>query len=183
MVSLTRGLSVVVALALALTACGQPSSVSWRNVTVDVPDGWYVIEQEDTRLSIANADIGPTEVGEPAREQPEGPVVAMWFTYEPNTLPDDWRRYVDDQDATLESDDQIHLGAGDVPATRLVFSYTTNDIPTREMVVVIPSRAIVVLAQPVPRPGETGAPEVFLDHIQTFLEVLDTAEFGAPVLD
>ena len=175
-------IALVVA-AIVLTACGPPSSVTWRNVTVDVPDGWHVIEQEPSRLSLANADVGPTEVGEPAHPQPEGPVVAMWFTYEPDTIPDDWRRYVDEQEATLESDDQVHLGSGDVPATRLVFSYTTNDVPTREMVVVIPSRAIVVLAQPVPRPGDTDAPDVFLDHIATFLEVLETAEFGAPVLD
>lgn len=182
--SFSRRLCVAMAVvALVLTACGQPDSVTWRNVTVDVPDGWYVIEREDTRLSLANADIGPTEPDEPARQQPEGPVVAMWFTYEPNTLPDDWRRYVEQQDATLESDDQIHLGGDEVPATRLVFSYTTNEIPTREMVVVIPSRAIVVLAQPVPRPGDNDAPDVFLDHIATFLEVLETAEFGAPVLD
>lgn len=174
----------LLALALVLVACGgQPSSVTWRNVTLQVPDGWFVFEEHDTHLSLSNADIGPSEVGDPPREAPDGPVVAMFLTYEPNALPDDWRRYVEEQDATLESDDQIHVGGGEVPATRLVFSYTTNDIPTREMVVVIPSRAIVVLAQPVPRPGDTDAPEIFLDYIDTFIEVLDSADFGPPVLE
>jgi hypothetical protein len=51
------------------------------------------------------------------------------------------------------------------------------------MVVLIPSRHIVVLAQPVPARGDTDAPDVFLRHIDTFVEVLETAEFGPPLLD
>jgi hypothetical protein len=51
------------------------------------------------------------------------------------------------------------------------------------MVVVIPSRSIVLLAQPVPGPGDEDAPDVFLAYLEDFLEVLETAEFGAPVLD
>jgi hypothetical protein len=178
-------LPALLLLALVLVACGggnQPSSVSWRNVELQLPDGWYVFEEEADRLSISNQDIGFPEPGEDARERPEGDIVAMFFTYEPNTLPADWREYVVEQGATLESDDQILLD-GDVPATRLVFSYVTNGIPTREMVAVIPSRAIVVLAQPVPGPGDTDAPEIFLDHIETFIEVLEQADFGAPLLD
>ncbi len=178
-----RAMGLLLAVALLVAGCGPPSSVTWRNVTLQVPDGWFVVEEADTHLSLANADIGPTELGEPPRDPPEGPVVGMFLTYEPHALPQDWREYVEEQDATLESDDQIELGGGEVPATRLVFSYTTNDVPTREMVVVIPSRHIVVLAQPVPTPGETDAPEVFLDHVETFLDVLETAEFGRPVID
>jgi len=49
--------------------------------------------------------------------------------------------------------------------------------------VVIPSRAIVLLAQPVPAPGDEDAPEVFLEYLEDFLGVLESAEFGAPVLD
>jgi hypothetical protein len=178
-----RALGVVL-LALLVTACGpgnQPSAVEWRNVTVRLPDDWYVFEQADTRLSISNQDIGPDAAhgGVAAFDEP---VVAMFFTYEPNTLPDDWRRYVEEQDATLESDDQLVLN-GEVPATRLVFSYETDGIPLREMVAVIPSRAIVVLAQPVPGPGDTDAPDVFLEYVETFVTVLEDASFGAPVLD
>jgi hypothetical protein len=174
----------LVALALIVSACGednQPSAVEWRNVTVRLPDDWYVFEEAETRLSISNQDIGPDVARD---EQPDGdePVVAMFFTYEPNTLPDDWRAYVDQQDGTLEVDDRFVLD-GEVPATRLVFSYVTDDVPLREMVVVIPSRGIVVLSQPVPAPGDTSGPDVFLDYVETFVEVLEEASFGAPLLD
>jgi hypothetical protein len=178
----------LVVLALVLTACGggnQPSTVTWRNVTLQMPDGWYLFEEEETRLSISNADIGPEAmrtVEEDPDVEPRTDVVAMFLTYEPRTVPGDWRTYAEQQDATIESDEQIVVG-GDVPATRIVFSYVTDDVPLREMVVVIPSRSIVVLAQPVPTLGQQDGPEVFLDHVDTFIEVLDTADLGAPVLD
>jgi hypothetical protein len=40
-----------------------------------------------------------------------------------------------------------------------------------------------VLAQPVPGPGDTDAPDVFLEYVETFVTVLEDASFGAPVLD
>jgi hypothetical protein len=173
------GLSLLVA-ALVLTACGgERTSVTWRNTTFPIPDGWYVFEEEPTRLSLSNADIGPGADG----NQPDGDVVAMHFTYEPRTQPGDVREHLAAQDATIETDRQLVLGDGEVPATQFVYSYETNGIPTREMVVVIASRAIVLLAIPVPLPGDTDAPEVFLEHLETFLEVIDGAEFGQPVLD
>jgi hypothetical protein len=177
--------ALLVVLALFVAGCGggQPSSVTWRNVTFSVPDGWYVFEQEETRLSLSNADIGVGDTpGEP-REQPDGDVVAMHFTYEPRTQPADVREHLAAQDATIESDQQILLGEDEVPATQIVYAYETGGTPTREMVVVIASRAIVLLAIPVPLPGDEDAPEVFLRHIETFLEVLDGAEFGSPQLD
>jgi hypothetical protein len=180
-----RALAVPLVLALLLVACGggQPSSVTWRNVTFPVPDGWYVFEQAETRLSLSNADIGIGETpGEP-REQPAGDVVAMHFTYEPRTQPADVRAHLEQQDATIESDQQILLGEDEIPATQIVYAYETGGTPTREMVVVIASRAIVLLAIPVPLPGDEDAPEVFLRHIETFLEVLESAEFGQPQLD
>lgn len=174
------------AAALVLASCGggdqQPDTVSWRNVTLDLPEDWYLVEEEDDRLSISNAALAMGSEEDDDPEPPEGDVVAMFFTYEPGTLPDDWRRFVEQQDATLESDVQFELD-GEVPATRLVFSYESGGVPTREMVVVIPSRAIVLLALPVPGPGDDDAPEIFLDHVDTFMEVLDDATFGAPVLD
>lgn len=178
-------IGVVLVAVLIAAACGganQPSSVTWRNVTLHLPDGWYVFENEDTRLSISNADIGPALVDGQTRPRPEGDIVAMFLTYEPRTIPDDWRAHVADLGGTMESDDQIML-SDDVPATRMVFTRDNVGATTREMVVVIPSRAIVMLAQPVPDPGDTDAPEVFLEYIETFLDILDAAEFGAPVLD
>jgi hypothetical protein len=178
-----RLLAVPLVLALLLAACGgQPSSVTWRNTTFPVPEGWYVFEEEETRLSLSNADLGVGTPGE-ARAQPEGDVVAMHFTYEPRTQPDDIRRHLEGQNATIESDQQILLGDDEIPATQIVYSYETGGTPTREMMVVIASRAIVLLAIPVPLPGETDAPEVFLRHLETFLEVIDGAEFGQPQLD
>lgn len=178
--------SVLAAAALLLAACGgggnQPDAVMWRNIDLDVPDGWYVFEEAADRLSMSNQDIGLGDEPGVPREQPDGETVAMFFTYEPDTLPADWRDFVEAQDATLESDEGIVLD-GEVPATKLVFSYVTDGTPTREMVVVIPSRSVVLLAQPVPLAGDTDAPEVFLDYIEVFLEVLESAEFGAPVLD
>ena len=176
--------------ALLLAACGgQPSAVEWRNVTVPVPDGWYVVEEAATHLSLSNTDLAPGEVfggpapGDEAQGADEREIVGMFFTYEPTTLPGDWLQYVEDQGATLESNDQIWLDDDEVPATRIVFSYESAGIPTREMVVVIPSRGIVVLNQPIPAPGDEDAPEVFLRHVDTFVEVLRSSSFGAPVLD
>lgn len=174
--------AVLAACGLLLAACGgEPSSVRWRNVTFDVPDGWFVFEEADTRLSMSNADIGPEAIRS-ANDVPDEDVVAIFFTYEPSASPDDWRRYAEQQGATVEVDEQIHLGEG-VPATRLVFDYVTQDIPMREMVVVIPSRRIVALAQPVPRDGQQDGPEIFLDHRDRFDEILESAVFGPPLTD
>ena len=181
-----RHLVWVLLLAAALLGCGeedrQPDTVTWRNVTLDLPDDWFLVERGETHLSIANQDLRVPEEGDGPRPRPEGDVVAMYFTFEPETLPDDWRAFVEEQGATLESDDSIVVG-GNVPATRIVYSYTTNGVPTREMVVLIPSRGIVVLAQPIPRPGGEDAPQVFLEYVETFLDVLQTAEYGAPMME
>ena len=181
-----RPLLAVALCALLVVGCGgedrQPDTVEWRNIRLDVPDGWYVYERSDAHLSMSNVDLGPRDDVEEFVAPAEG-VVAMAFTYEPDTIPADWRRFVEQQDATLESDQAITLD-DEVPATQLVFSYTSSSgSPTREMVVIIPSRAVVVLSQPVPARGDTDGPEVFLDHVETFLEVLETAEFGRPVLE
>ncbi len=173
-----------------LSACGgQPSAVEWRNVTVPVPEGWFVVEQAAGHLSLSNVDLAPEELfgaapsSGDAEASDEREIVGMFFTYEPDTLPADWLRYVDEQGATLESNDQIWLDDDEVPATRIVFSYESAGIPTREMVVVIPSRGIVVLNQPIPAPGDRDAPEVFLRHVDTFVEVLRASSFGVPLLD
>ncbi len=179
--SAARSVIVLLLGALLLAACASspPSDVSWRNIDVDLPDGWYVFEEAEDRLSISNVDLASyAEDG----EVPDGDVVAMFFTYEPSTLPNDWREWLDAMDAEIETDDRLEL-RDEVPATRLIFRYQTAGIMTREMVALIPSRSIVVLAQPVPRPGQDDAPELFLDYLETFLDVLESAEFGPPVLE
>jgi hypothetical protein len=177
--------AVVLAMALLAVACGsssQPASVTWRNVELDLPDGWYLFEEEDDRLSISNQDIGIGDVVGTPNDWPEGDVVAMFFTYEPDTLPDDWRELLERLDAEVETDTGLVL-QGDVPATQLIYRYETEGVLTREMVVVIPSRSIVLLAQPVPAVGDTDVSEVFLRYLDDMMEVLETATFGAPLLD
>jgi hypothetical protein len=179
-------LLLVLAVLVGVAGCGtdrQPSSVTWRNVTFPVPDGWYVFEEEDTRLSLSNVDLGPGDGSGEGRAQPEGDVVAMHFTFEPRTQPGDVRDHLRAQEATIETDRQLLLTDDEIPATQLVYAYETGGTETREMVVVIASRAIVLLAIPVPLPGDDDAPEVFLRHLETFLEVLEGAEFGSPVLE
>jgi len=178
-----RYLSFVLLIALFLVACGggQPSEVTWRNITFQVPEGWYVFEEADTRLSLANADIGPEAIRS-ADDIPDQDVVAIFFTFEPSTVPADWRAYAQAQEAAVEIDESIQLGDG-VPATRIQFDYVTGGIPLREMVVVIPSRGVVALAQPVPGPGQQDGPEVFLEYRAVFDEILESARFGPPLMD
>lgn len=175
-------LAAMLTLSALVVACsGQPSAVTWRNITLPVPEGWYVVEESATHLTLANADLDVAELFGP--DTPDAEVVAMFLTYEPSTQPADWVAHVEQQQGELESNAQIRLMDGEVPATRIVYAYETLGVPTREMVVVIPSRQVVALALPIPGPGDTDAPEVFLRHVDTFIAVLDEATYGAPVLD
>jgi hypothetical protein len=172
-------LAALLSVGLLLGACGgDDGTVTWRGLTIDVPDGWTVFEDEDTRLSLGNQPLGQ-DVSE--EDRPEGDVVAMFFRHDQRVRPDAWREHIEELDeSALESDDAIELD-GEVPATRMIYSHVTNGLPMREMVVLVPSRGIEILAQPVPDPGDTDGPEVFMEHIETFMEVLDSARFGAPV--
>ncbi|MDX1620375.1 MAG: hypothetical protein R3320_05255 [Nitriliruptorales bacterium] len=168
-----RALLALLVLALAACSGGTGGTQEWRGLTVDLPDGWERFEKSPTLMSVANAPLGAEE-GDPGER-----VVAAQFTFEPGARPDNWRDFVTDQDGELETDQSISLDG--VPATKLVFSYTTNGIPTREMVVVIPARNVVILMQPVPVAGQTNGPEVFLEHADAFEAILQSIEFGAPV--
>lgn len=164
-------------LALLLAACGDDDAVEWRGATVEVPGGWTVFEEEETRLSMANVALGE-EFDE--GERPEGDVVGMFFTHEPGATPQDWRDFVEGrEDAEVEADAAIELDG--VPATRIVFSHVSSGNRTREMAVVVPARDVVVFAQPIPTPGEADGPEMFLRHVDTFDAVLDSIDWGAPV--
>lgn len=174
--STARRLAVAV-LALLVAACGDAGTVEWRDLTVEVPEGWAVFEEEPTRLSMAT-----TPLGEDAADPEEWPddVVAMFFTHEPGVVPGDWREYVDGRDdATVESDVAIEIDG--VPATRLIYRDVSNGVRVREMAVVVPAREIAVLVQPIPRPGEEDIEERFVRHLDTFTEVLESIEWGAPV--
>jgi hypothetical protein len=175
-----RVLLGILAGAVLLAGCGgDDGALVWRNITVDLPDGWVVFERTATTLSVANVELGPMADGE-ERPAPEGDVVAMFFSYEPNTLPRDWLELLEANGATIEAEQQRVL-TGDVPATQLVYRLTDEFTDLREMVVLIPSRGIVILAQPVPLAGDPTGPDVFLEYIDTFLEIIDTLTFGAPV--
>lgn len=159
-------------LALLLSACSSSNEVDWRGLSLTPPEGWQVFEQRATTLSLANGDLSAEGVrGQRA--------VAMQFNHEPRTVPDDWRELVTSSGGTIEVDESFDLDG--VPSTRLVFSWVTGGIPTREMVVLIPSRGIVVLAQPVVEQGETDGPDRFLEFREQFDAVLDSIVFGAPV--
>ncbi len=166
-------LALIAAVLLGATACGGgPDQVRWRDVRLSPPVGWTVFEQDDAVLSLANAPLD----GEGRRG---AQAVAAQFTHEPTTVPDDWRAFVEEQGGELEVDEAIEVD--EVPATRLVFTFDANGIPTREMVVVVASRGIVMLFQPVLEQGETDGPDRFLANRATFDAILDGIAFGAPI--
>lgn len=151
---------------------GPGSVLSWRELRIDLPDGWVELNRTDTSLTVGDG-AGSTEPGV------RGDLaVATQFTIEPGTTADDWRRFVQDQDGTVESDGATTVGG--LPATVIQFSFVTNGIPTRERIVIVPSRDLVVLQQPVPMQGETAAPEWFDAHLDEFDALLADIVFGAP---
>ena len=167
---------VAAALVVLLSACGSDGGVqSWRGLELELPAGWEVYERRDNLLTAADAPLGeePGDAGE--RE-----VIAQ-LTYDPSSSADDWRGLVTAEGGELEVDEQFQVDG--VPATRLVWSWVTNGIPTREMVVLLPSRSLVMLFQPAPRADQTDAPEVFLEHREQFDAILESIDLGAPVED
>ncbi len=164
---------LLIAVALLSGACTDPSAVSWRGLDLRLPEGWHTFEKGDDHLSVADGQLGGSP-GDPGTREAEA-----FFTYEPQTSPDDWRDFVRQVDGTLETDEQITLDG--VPATRLVFRHASGDIPIREMVTVIPSRHVVVLMQPLVLRGSTYGPQRFLAHRDEFDAILDSIRFGAPV--
>jgi hypothetical protein len=165
----------VLVVVLLLAACTGPSATgtqSWTGLDLVLPEGWEVFERRDTLLSVADAPLGDEDgdVGDRT--------VAVQFTYEPSVSPQAWRDLVTGDGGDIEVDEQIQVDG--VPATRLVFNWVTNGVPTREMVVVVPSRRLVMLFQPVPVSGQTDAPEIFLEHVDEFDAILTSIDFGAP---
>lgn len=170
-----RGVLLAV-VAVVLVACssgpGPGGVVQWRELTIDLPDGWVEIDRTSTSLTVADAPR-PDDTGERGELE-----VATQFTVEPGASAGAWRRFVTDQDGTLEDDRSTTVG--DLPATVLQFTFVTNGTPTRERIVVVPGRQLVLLQQPVPMQGETGGPEWFDRHLAEFDALLDGIRFGAP---
>lgn len=172
-----RVLLVLAVAALLLGACGDGTAapggvVEWRELTIDLPDGWVEVDRTDTSLTLADAPW-PEESGDRGDVE-----VATQLTIEPGTTIEDWRRFVTDQDGTLEDDGSVTVD--DLPGQLVQFSFVTNGVPTRERVVLVPSRELVLLQQPVPMQGETAAPQWFDDHVDEFDALLDGISFGAP---
>lgn len=167
--------SLLAVIVLVLAACGGSDAgrQEWRGLDLELPEGWEVFERRDTLLSAADGPVGeePGDAGE--RE-----VVAQ-LTYDPSSSADDWRALVEAGGGELEVDERIELDGA--PATRLIWSWVSNGVPTREMVVLLHSRSLVMLFQPAASAGQTDAPEVFLRHRDEFEAILDSIDLGAPV--
>lgn len=168
------GLVLGLVVALALTACAEGPDRSWRDLTVTLPEGWVVFEQQPDVLGLADGPLA----GDGADQLRED-VVAVQFQTDHTASADTWRSLLEEGEADVEVDETVELDG--VPATRLQWTWRTNGVPTREMVVVVPSRSLVVLLQPVPRPGTTDGPDTFLAHAEEFQAILDSIDFGAPV--
>ena len=166
---------LVAVLVLGLvTACGgQPASVDWRNVVLPVPDGWIVVEVTDERVRLASAGV---DEGVPA----DG-VTVLTVAFDPSTLPDDVRSSIRSRGATLESDAAILVG-DEVPATRFVVLDTGASPPTRELIVLVPSRGIVAVGSVVPGSAVTDPAARLLDDLDAALGVLVDAAYGPPVV-
>lgn len=174
--TLSDGLAVLLMLTLAvlLGACDRASGPerSWRDLELTLPDGWSVFEDEPTRFSIADGTVGDEGVRGSAE-------AAVFFTHEPRSSPEEWRELVAGPlDGELEVDRGEEIGG--VPATKLVFSHESYGVPTREMVVIVPSREIVILLQPIVERGQEDGPAVFDAHLAEFEAVLSSLRFGAP---
>ena len=164
---------VVVLLVSACSSATAPGGVvEWRELTIDLPAQWVETNRTDTSLSVGDGP-GSTEPGERGELY-----VSTQLTIEPGTTADDWRAFVEEQGATLERDTSTTVGT--LPATLIQYSFTTNGIPTRERVVVVASRDLVLVQQPVPMQGETEGPAWFDEHVDEFDALLDGISFGAP---
>lgn len=176
---------------LLLVACGagqglvgQTGDVRWRDLSMTLPPGWVVTQ--DTRTAFTANDKPLPD--DPEAYAPGGdgdvadlPEAGAYVTVDPRTTIDDWRELVARQDGTIHTDSRIMLG--DVPADLLEFSQASNGVPTRERVVVIPSRDLVVLLQPIPAKafGDGVGPGLFDEHEPAFTELVASFRLGAPV--
>jgi hypothetical protein len=164
---------VLLLVAVGCSSGPATGTIDWRGLDVTAPPGWAAYEQRDTLLYLADGEPGE-EPGDPGTL-----VVAAQFTYEPGVSTDDWRSFIADEGGEVEADVSGEIDG--VPVRRLVFTWDGGGTPTREMVVLVPSRDLVILFQPVPVKGQTDAAEVFLERADEFEAILESIRFGAPV--
>lgn len=165
--------ALLVGAAVLLSACAGGPVRAWRDLEVTLPAGWSVGNETSNAIYLADGAM----TGDP--EDPGILEVGVQLSYEPRTTIEDWRKFARSQDGTIEEDERIEVDG--IPAHRLVFSYVTGDTPMREMVVVVPSRGVVMLFQPAPLAGEQDGKERFVDRRDEFEQILASVEFGAPV--
>lgn len=164
-------LAPLLAAVLVAAACASDGgTVRWRDLRLDVPDGWLVTERNGTALSLADAPFHEEAADELS--------AAVFLRHEPATDAADWRRFVGEQGGELEVDEPVTVGGA--PGTRLVFTYDANGTVLTEMVVVVPSRDLVVLLQPVVARGSRDGPATFASHRGTFERLLASVVFGPP---
>lgn len=173
-------------LAAVLAACGGAATtgtVEWRDLDVTLPQGWEVYQSRTDLLAASDGGFADLQEVGSLPDQPIDPddndVVAFQFTRDAGATADDWRALVAQAGGTVEVDESITVGG--VPATSLTFSWITNQVPTRERVVLVPSRELVLLFQPVPVQGQTTGPQVYVEKADQFEAVLDSIRFGAPL--
>lgn len=177
-------IALLVLLTAALVACtggtGGSGPVAWRDLDLVVPRGWQVLDQRGDLLVLANRDLHADDIqATPSllQDPNANDAVAVQFTTDPSG-PDAWRNLIEAEDGEVEADERIQLDG--IPATAITFNWVTNDVPTREQVVIVPSRQLVILLQPVPVQGQRTGPEVYVRHVDEFQAILDSLDFGAP---
>lgn len=159
-------------LAFLVASCGSSGGpYRWRDARITAPEGWVLHEEASTHFAITDAPLGDGEAPGPGQ-------VGAFFTYEPDTTPDDWRDLAADQGWELVEDERVSVGGA--PATRLVIEQPAADLPTKEMVVLIPSKGIVVLFQPTPTVDQSDSVARFDRFRDEFDAILDGLTFGAP---
>ncbi len=169
-----RVLAALAAVAFLVGACGgDDRAVAWRDLDLRLPTGWTIVNDQAGALYVANGAPGE-EPGEPGDLE-----VGVQLNTDPASS-GDWRTLVEDQGWTLERDESITVD--DLPATLLEFSSDGSDgrPPTREQVVVVPSRDLVILSQAVTVQGQEDGPEVFDEHVEDFTALRESISFGAP---
>lgn len=159
--------------ALALHACAAGPVREWRDLEVTMPPGWSVGNETSDAIYLADGEM----TGDP--EDPDILEVGVQLSFEPRTTVADWRDFVQSRDGTIEEDERIAVDG--LPAHRLVFSYVTGATPMREMVVLVPSRGVVMLFQPAPLAGELDGQERFVQRRDEFEQILASIQFGAPM--
>jgi hypothetical protein len=157
--------------------------MSWRDLDLVVPAGWLVLDNRDDLLLLANednrADDDQFDAGPLVPVDPDSSdVVQVQMTTDSSASPDDWRALIAEEGGDLELDERIEVGG--LPATSLTYRWVTNGVDTRERVIVVPSRQLVILLQPVPVLGQTTAPAVFDRHVAEFDAIVANIVWGRP---